>query len=170
MSSAPLPIKEAIDLARRAGEPAFCERLRFGALVGTPPESGDPGGWSYHTRVIRGAFSRSAPGIDLKQATVYPLKKTQSRFADTLLIGRSESNDVQIDQDSISKLHARIRMTDAGMLIKDAGSKNGIYINYEPLEGEHALADGDTVTLGHFMFQFHRPEELYRMLCAAVVP
>ncbi len=167
MSTAPLPIKEAIRLARTEGEGAFCARLGFGALVGTPPESGDPGGWSYHTRAIRGAFSRAAPGIDLKQSSVYPLKKTQTVFADTLLIGRSESNDVRIDQDSISKLHARIRVNDDGMHITDAGSKNGIHINYEPLRGEHSLVGGDTVTLGHFMFQFHLPEELYRMLRAA---
>ncbi|MBO6935689.1 MAG: FHA domain-containing protein [Deltaproteobacteria bacterium] len=167
MATAPLPIKEAIRLARAEGEAAFCERLGFGALVGTPPESGDPGGWSYHTRAIRGAFSRAAPGIDLKQSFVYALEKTQSRFADTLLIGRSESNDVRIDQDSISKLHARIRVTPGGMRITDAGSKNGIHVNYEPLLAEHALADGDTVTLGHFMFQFHLPAELYRMLRAA---
>lgn len=148
-------------------EAAFCTRLGFGALVGTPPESGDSGGWSYHTRVLRGAFSRAAPGIDLEASSVYPLKKTQSRFADTLLVGRSESNDVQIDHASISKLHARIQVVPEPMTVTDAGSKNGIRVNYEPLEGEHPLADGDVVTLGHFMFRFHRPAALYRMLRAA---
>lgn len=159
-----MPITEVLGMARSESEQVFCERLGFGALVGTPPLSDEPKGWSYHTRALRGSFSRAAPGIDLKGSSVYPLKKSQQRFADTVLLGRAESNDVRVDEDSISKLHARVRIDGDQMLISDAGSKNGIEINYKRLTGEHALRDGDVVTLGHFTFRFHRPSTLYRML------
>ncbi|MEQ8460599.1 MAG: FHA domain-containing protein [Sandaracinaceae bacterium] len=166
MSPAPISIDDALTLAREGTEKAFCDRLGFGALVGTPPVSEEERSWSYHTVALRGTFSRAAPGIDLKTSWVYPLTKVQPRFAGTLLVGRAQSNDVCIDHESISKLHARIRMDGDAMHISDAGSKNGIELDYTPLKGERELKDGAMVRLGHYTFQFHRPASLYRMLKA----
>ena len=147
-------------MARRAPEQMFLDRLGYGALVGTPPEDGDGESWTYHTTVLKAAFSRAAPGIDLERASVYPLKKIQQRFADTILIGRAKSNDVPIEEGSISKLHARIRIDGQQMFISDAGSSNGCEVNYQELTGERQLRDGDVVTIGRFNFRFYRAATL----------
>lgn len=162
----PIPIGEALELAKHGTEQAFAERLGFGALVGSPPVSEEERSWSYHTVALRGTFSRAAPGIDLKTSLLFPMIKVQPRFAGTLLIGRAQSNDICIDHNSISKLHARVRIDGDAMSLSDAGSKNGIDLDYAPLKDERPLKDGAVVRLGHFTLTFHRPATLYRMLKA----
>jgi DNA-binding NtrC family response regulator len=47
-----------------------------------------------------------------------------------LSIGRFQDNDVIIGHDTVSRLHARVRVTDR-VVIEDAGSRNGIRVNGE---------------------------------------
>ena len=57
----------------------------------------------------------------------------------TLVIGRSSKSDIQIDQESVSRAHAKIINTGKSIRIRDLGSTNGTYVNDELIE-EHVLA------------------------------
>ena len=63
-------------------------------------------------------------------------------------IGRSADADVIIDEPSLSRLHARIRMgADGAVTIEDLGSTNGIFVNGTQRRAATVTA-GDTVRLG----------------------
>lgn len=157
MSSAPIPIATAIELAHDAPE-TLASTLGHGALVGTPPADEDAPGWSFLTIARAATFSKAAPGIDLSGALVFSLRKVQPTFPGTLLIGRASSNDVCLDHHSISKLHARLRVDDEQAVLEDAGSRNGTQLNYVKLAGPRQLVDGDVVALGELVLRFYRSD------------
>jgi DNA-binding NtrC family response regulator len=66
-----------------------------------------------------------------------------------LTIGRFEDNDVIIDHDTVSRLHARIRVTDR-VIVEDAASRNGIRVNGERVRSGIAveLEPGAVVQIG----------------------
>jgi diguanylate cyclase (GGDEF)-like protein len=88
----------------------------------------------------------------------------------SLIIGRSSKSDIQIDQESVSRNHARIMNSGKSILIRDLGSTNGTYVNDE-LVDERVLRDRDLVKIGRTIFKFLTGgniesayhEEIYRL-------
>jgi DNA-binding winged helix-turn-helix (wHTH) protein len=64
------------------------------------------------------------------------------------VIGRDRACAIQIDADSVSRHHARVRATRDGAWVEDLGSKNGTWVDGERIHGEVALTDGATFKLG----------------------
>jgi len=63
-------------------------------------------------------------------------------------IGRSTQADVVIDEPSLSRLHATVRMTgEGGLEVEDLGSANGVFIN-RARKKTGPLAVGDRVVFG----------------------
>src|SRR5438094_151582 len=71
----------------------------------------------------------------------------------TIILGRSSKTDIQIDQESVSRNHAKIINNGKSILIRDLGSTNGTYVNDELID-EHVLRDGDLVKIGRTIFKF----------------
>ncbi len=73
-------------------------------------------------------------------------------FAKSVIaIGRHPMNDLRLDADKdldVSGRHAEIRLVGDTATVRDVGSSNGTKVNGQPLTGERALFDGDTITLG----------------------
>ncbi len=63
-------------------------------------------------------------------------------------IGRHPSNSLHIDDDGISRFHARISRDEQGFLIEDLDSRNGTFVGGNRIEKKHRLTDGDELTLG----------------------
>jgi FHA domain len=72
---------------------------------------------------------------------------------DLLTIGRSESADIKIDGDFISRIHARILRIGMDSVLEDAGSKNGTWVNGDQIE-RHVLKHGDLIRIGSGNFRF----------------
>jgi hypothetical protein len=76
-------------------------------------------------------------------------------------LGRSESNDVVVQNSSVSRLHALIhRDARSGeWRITDAGSRNGTFVNGMKVAAEQSapLTDGITVRLGDVHMRFLLP-------------
>ena len=66
---------------------------------------------------------------------------------DPITIGRGSRNDVRITDESVSKCHALVERRGAGYVIRDAGSRNGIWLGQVRVE-EHQLSDGDVLSVG----------------------
>ena len=66
---------------------------------------------------------------------------------DEVTIGRGAGCDILIDDATISRSHARIRVVDGGLAIEDLGSRNGTLVNGERVASAD-LRPGDTFTLG----------------------
>lgn len=65
-----------------------------------------------------------------------------------LSMGRAADNDVTIDDESVSRLHAVLESSAGGWSIRDLGSRNGTYVNGERIVGERALRDRDEIRVG----------------------
>jgi predicted component of type VI protein secretion system len=67
---------------------------------------------------------------------------------DFITLGRDPSNDIVISDPQVSRQHARIRRQGNVVMIEDAGSTNGTFVNGMRLIGPHTLVDGDAISLG----------------------
>jgi pSer/pThr/pTyr-binding forkhead associated (FHA) protein len=70
------------------------------------------------------------------------------RFGRTVLVGRSPTAHVRIDDPRVSRLHARIEMRDDGAYVEDLGSRNGTVVEGVPVSGSRRLAVGDEIGIG----------------------
>jgi pSer/pThr/pTyr-binding forkhead associated (FHA) protein len=62
-------------------------------------------------------------------------------------VGRSAGNDIRIEDPSVSTTHARILVQAGKVVIRDAGSTNGTFINGAPVkQGE--IQPGQSLRLG----------------------
>lgn len=73
--------------------------------------------------------------------------------AGEMVIGRSSQAQLQIDHESVSRRHARIVLTESGVLLSDLGSTNGTYVNDEPVQ-ERQLAHGDLLKVGRTILKY----------------
>lgn len=86
---------------------------------------------------------------------------------DGLVIGRAPDASVRIDDDGVSRYHARICLgPDNTVLIEDMGSTNGTFCNGERV-GRHTMQDGDKIQIGRtsilkFSFQDSIEEDFQR--------
>jgi hypothetical protein len=72
--------------------------------------------------------------------TQWPLVKR------TTMIGRETDSDIQIDDRQVSRRHAEITQTVEGYTIRDLGSKNGTFLNGEPVSQQPRLIrNGDEI-------------------------
>jgi pSer/pThr/pTyr-binding forkhead associated (FHA) protein len=80
-----------------------------------------------------------------------------SRFllnTDTSSVGRHPDSDIFLDDISVSRRHASFLRTPEGIVVRDAGSLNGTYVNRE-LVDERLLQHGDEVQIGKFRLVFY---------------
>jgi hypothetical protein len=69
------------------------------------------------------------------------------------VIGRMPGCDVQLDDPSVSRRHARISQATNGWLIEDLGSTNGIMVNGASVDREY-LSGGEDIELGNVRMRF----------------
>lgn len=68
-----------------------------------------------------------------------------------LTVGRGDSNDLALDPDrfpSVSGEHARFELVDGQLRVVDLGSRNGVLVNGESIDGSSPLVVGDQIRLG----------------------
>jgi two-component system cell cycle response regulator len=68
-------------------------------------------------------------------------------------IGRDPSNHVVVDNDSVSRRHARLTIESNARLITDLQSTNGTYINNKPILS-HFLQNGDQIKIGDTIYKY----------------
>ncbi len=74
-------------------------------------------------------------------------------------IGRRDDCELRLPSDSISRLHAEIRLADFGVWIKDCGSTNGTFVNFHRIADEQQLNHGDVVHFAGLEFRVGRAED-----------
>ena len=94
-----------------------------------------------------GSVSRLLVLLDAERPVKYPLHK------EVMTIGRGDVADIQIENNFLSRLHARIVTSPGGVAIEDIDSKNGIRVNARDVRRQ-ALRHGDVVDLGRLRFRF----------------
>ncbi|HZF31168.1 MAG TPA: FHA domain-containing protein [Gammaproteobacteria bacterium] len=97
-----------------------------------------------------GPKSRVLVRLDSAQPIKYPLYK------DLMTIGRAESADIQIKGEFVSRVHARLLSSPAGVVVEDVSSKNGLRVNAEHTS-RATLRHGDILGVGRIRFTFIDP-------------
>jgi pSer/pThr/pTyr-binding forkhead associated (FHA) protein len=70
-----------------------------------------------------------------------------------VVLGRADGVDIQLLDSRVSRRHAVIRQSVAGFMIQDFSTKNGTFVNKEPVE-KSLLFHGDTVVIGGYTIHF----------------
>jgi VWFA-related protein len=70
-----------------------------------------------------------------------------------LIIGRSSQCKVHLEDPSVSRLHAKIRLEKESFLLYDLGSANGTTVNGEEIQ-KYALKSGDTIEVGKYQLVY----------------
>ena len=66
----------------------------------------------------------------------------------SIKIGRSSSNDVVINDPTVSAHHAVLTETASGYILKDLNSSNGTFVNGKKIAGEVHVTDKDAIRFG----------------------
>lgn len=90
----------------------------------------------------------------------YILLASGKRFEltkDTNSVGRVPENDIQIDDQSISRNHATLKREGDDWYVEDLGAKNKTFVNEKPIEPNKPvqLKDGTTLHFGYVAVKFH---------------
>jgi DNA-binding NtrC family response regulator len=65
-----------------------------------------------------------------------------------LTIGRSRACEIMLDDDKVSRYHARIDVSRGQLKLRDLNSRNGTRVNGQRIASEVVLLDGDRLQLG----------------------
>ena len=142
LSSLVAEVRAALD--EKAGDEGFVRTVhRFGyAFKGEAAELGASG---------------QTPGERARCWIIWESGQVPLREGDHLL-GRDADVTVWLESPTVSRHHARIRITGPIALLEDLGSKNGTFLRGERLTAPAPLADGDAITLGSVPLRFRRIE------------
>jgi hypothetical protein len=170
MNNPPWPLRDLVARLKEQGPQALLPELGPFVLVGSASETREPSGsWSFATKSFRIDEMDTDPAVrprafDMEDTVVYPLRKRVSTFAGVILVGRSTSNDVPIEDRTISKLHARIKLGPRGFHVEDAGSRNGTWLEGVRIEREVEVCAGDAIGFGSRAFRVYEAERFASLL------
>jgi GGDEF domain-containing protein len=76
--------------------------------------------------------------------SVYRLEKPE------IIVGRDGGADIRFPHPTVSRRHARLRVSADRVVVEDLGSSNGTYVGFDLLECPRQLEEGDRVGFGSF--------------------
>jgi DNA-binding winged helix-turn-helix (wHTH) protein len=101
-------------------------------------------GYAFRAEAVADAGTRVfAPGFRL----IWGDREIALRPGENV-IGRDEDAALWIDDNLVSRRHARIVIDEAGAFLEDLGSKNGTLLGGRKIESPARLADEDLITVG----------------------
>jgi len=80
-----------------------------------------------------------------------------------ITVGREEGNDIQLNDERISRFHAKIQLDHDRMVLTDLGSTNGTKVNGEDIQLRN-LRFGDLISVGRSVLLFGSREQIAKRL------
>jgi adenylate cyclase len=74
-------------------------------------------------------------------------------------IGRGNANDLVLNDSSVSRFHAVVKIQDRSVIIADRGSTNGVVINGHKIHRETELKSGDSAVIGRYELRLEAIDE-----------
>ncbi len=119
--------------------------------------------WKEH-ELSKGTLPQKASGtVDTQEAehvTRIEVRSDGEKVAEhyfgpgRVIIGRSPDNEIYIQSKFVSRHHAQLNSDQAGCVIEDLNSTNGVFIGDERIK-KYRLKDGDIVSLGIHELVYH---------------
>lgn len=147
------------------GRAAFEEGLRAPLLVWEAATvSGQSADEAYWERTGSGSGGGGQKTPSSTGPVIFTVEKSQSKanaFALGVTVGRVATNDVVIDDESVSRFHAFIQRDERRGIwtLSDAESRNGSFVGDVRAQGSERLtiADGSVVRFGKVSMRFMLP-------------
>jgi pSer/pThr/pTyr-binding forkhead associated (FHA) protein len=158
-SHAPLPLAagEILDVAGI--------RLRFDGELPDQEASVQGRTDTLARRLVHEVFSACPPGEAVRLVGLdgpgAACELALLSFERPLLVGRGETCDLVLSDEDVSREHAALERSSAGITLRDLGSKNGVEVWGERISGSCRLRDGDVVRIGQTSLRLVDPEERY---------
>src|ERR1041385_754868 len=76
-----------------------------------------------------------------------------------ITVGRGNANDLVLNDSSVSRFHAVIKLGDNSIFVADRGSTNGIVLNDAKINKETELKDGDVALVGLYRLRLENVDE-----------
>ena len=129
----------------------------------------------------KGIPARAAPGAALRGTDVImptlnvisgPQPGSSYDVKDGAVIGRSRSADLQFEEKTLSRQHAKIVFSGGKWTLVDLGSSNGTFVNGVAVHTEMALTHGDEIRLGELSMTFMSalPDAVYSRVDVTLDP
>jgi pSer/pThr/pTyr-binding forkhead associated (FHA) protein len=80
-------------------------------------------------------------------------------LAPPITIGREDENDIRLNDERVSRYHAKVQVDDGNVILTDLDSTNGTRVNGHPVQ-MHVLQIGDQILIGRCLLVYGSPEEL----------
>jgi len=77
-------------------------------------------------------------------------------FDDELLLGRGADCHVRIEDWDVADRHARVRVTEGGIVIRGLDDTRPVWVNGEQVR-QRALGSGDEIRVGRYRFMLQAP-------------
>lgn len=74
-------------------------------------------------------------------------------------IGREDENDIRLNDERVSRYHAKIQVDEENVILTDLDSTNGTRVNGHPVQ-MHVLQIGDQILIGRCLLVYGSPEQL----------
>jgi pSer/pThr/pTyr-binding forkhead associated (FHA) protein len=97
-------------------------------------------------------------------------REVRALDSERLTVGTLESNDVVVDADGVSRVHAVFERLGDAWCVRDLGSRNGTFVNGGRIIGDRALHSGDEILLGRLRLLFHAPSSGQETAAIAEAP
>jgi pSer/pThr/pTyr-binding forkhead associated (FHA) protein len=78
---------------------------------------------------------------------------------ESIIVGRGSAADIQVNSGLVSRQHARLTLTNLGVLVEDMGSRNGVFVNSQRVDGSLRMKSGDSLTIGDETLVLNEIEE-----------
>ena len=157
-----LSVRELKALASRLDAAALEKQLGPFVLVQRPwQKTAEGAGAPPKTTRVLGKRKQQSPldFEDLWVATLPPMSEM-----DAFAIGRSPDCDVVLDEDTVSKRHARIDWLGTVAELEDLGSSNGTFVNGQKVRARQRLEDNDAIDFGNVQVFFLHVATLQRRM------
>jgi adenylate cyclase len=76
-----------------------------------------------------------------------------------ITVGRGNANDLVLNDSSVSRFHAVIKLRDNSIFVADRGSTNGLVLNDTKINKETELKDGDVALVGLYRLRLENVDE-----------
>ena len=75
-----------------------------------------------------------------------------------ITVGRAQDSDIVLQEQGISRLHARLQRGAQGWTITDLGSTNGTFVNDYRITAPYEIKEGDELILSNCLFHLRTEE------------
>lgn len=110
-------------------------------------------------KMMRALDKEEEPSLEILNGKYKDKKIMLDKASESWVIGRDPSCDIPLEENSLSRQHAKIEKKWGGLVITDLESRNGTFINRKKIE-EKLLHDSDRLMLGTVKALFRNPKEV----------